>query len=314
MPDRFLSLLDMTARNGTDEAVGLIEEVNTVAPELMELNGRPISGTTYLAKKRSALPAKPGFRNANEGSDIVSSQYEQTISQCFFLDAQLRVDEAVVNSGKAEGNSMGEILADEATGVLRQKLIAVGDQFYRGVSADAKGFPGLQALYDSTNCEVTASGSGSTCSAWLVWNDLQGVHWIFGNNSGLTLGEWTKQQVNDANSKAYMAYVNNLSGWLGLGFGHSRSIVRIKAIKDSSSNYLTDARVAEALTKMPIFMRRSPGLRLLCNSVAAFTLQKSRTTVTTSKTDAIPLQFAGQPTESNGIPIILTDSLPQTEA
>ena len=40
MADKFLTLLDITKRNNADAAVGLIEEVNTVAPELMELKGQ----------------------------------------------------------------------------------------------------------------------------------------------------------------------------------------------------------------------------------------------------------------------------------
>lgn len=316
MADRFLSLLDITNRNGCDAAVGLIEEVNTVAPELTDLMGRPISGISYNSKKRSTLPTKPGFRNANEGSDFVSSVYTQAQIGCHFIDGVMRVDDAVVNAGKAEGNSMADILADEATGVIRQKAIAIGDQFYRGTTADAKGFPGLLSLYDTTNCEVDATGATNTSSAWLIWNDIQGVHWVFGNNSGLNMGPWTRQLVTDSDGKGFMAWVNNLSGYIGLGFGHTRGAVRISGIKDTSTTYLTDARVAEALTKMPIFMRRSPGLRLLCNSTAAYTLQKSRSTNTaaSTKTDAQPLVFAPQPTESNGVPIILTDSLPQTEA
>ncbi len=143
------------------------------------------------------------------------------------------------------------------------------------------------------------------------------MHWIFGNNSGLVINQWTRQQVNDANSKSYFAYVNNLSGWLGLGFGHSRSIVRIKAIQAAATAApLTDALVAEAISKMPIFMRRSSGLRLFMNSTTQLLLQKSRSTVNasgTQKTDSGILQFAPPPTESNGVPIILTDSLPQTE-
>ena len=317
MADKFLTLLDITKRNNADAAVGLIEEVNTVAPELMELNGRPINGTTYNAKKRSALPTKPAFRNANEGSDVVSSTYESSLSQCYFIDAPLVVDEAVVQAGQGEGNSQSQILADEATGVIAQKFVSVGDQFYRGTTADAKGFPGMLSLYDSTNCEVTAGASANTSSAYLVWNDIQGVHWIFGNNSGLNINQWTRQLVTDANGKKYFAWVNNVSGYIGLGFGHTRSIVRIKAIKNPSSGttgFLTDALVAEALSKMPIFMRRSPNLRLLMNSTANLTLAKSRSTVVGSKTDSQILQFSSTPTESNGVPIILTDSLPQTEA
>jgi len=316
MADRLLSLLDITKRNGTDAAVGLVEEVNTVAPELESLMGRGISGITYKVKKRTALPSGPAFRNANEGSDIISSQYDQTIGQCYFLDGQMRVDEAVVTAGMSEGNSIEDILSDEAIGVMRQKLIHVGDAFYRGTTADAKGFVGLKSLYDTNNCEVDATGTpGSATSVYLVWNDIQGVHWVFGNNNGLDMKEWRQQQVTDSNGKAFTAYVNNVSGWMGLFFGHTRSIVRIKNLTTATGKGLTDALVAEAVSKLPIFMRRSPGLRLFMNSAAQLQLQKSRSTVNTSntKTDSGILQFAPPPTESQNIPIILTDSIPNNE-
>jgi hypothetical protein len=315
MADKFLTLLDMTKRNpgsNTDGAVGLIEEVNTVAPELESLMGRPIDGVTYKTKKRVALPASPVFRNANEGTDIVSSTYDQGIGQCFFLDAQMRCDEMVISSGFSEGNSQSEVLSDEAIGVVRQKFIHVGDQFYRGTTADAKGFAGLQSLYDATNCEVSAAGSsGAASSAWLVWNDLQGVHWVWGQQKGLMMGEWVRMQVQDASAKSYHAYVNNLSGWIGLFFGHTKSIVRVKLI--TAAKPLTDALGAQALAKLPIFMRRSSGLKWFMNSAALLSLQTSRSTVYTAKTDSGILQFAPIPDTLAGIPIVLTDSLPNTE-
>jgi len=304
----------MTKRDvGPDgAATGLIEEINTVAPELDSLSGMPVNGTTYKIKKRISLPSAPVFRNANEGSDIVSSVYEQGIGQCFFLDAQLRTDEMVVSAGQAEGNSPADILADEAIGIVRQKLIHVGDSFYRGTTADAKGFVGLQSLYDTTNCEVTATGaSGAATSAWLVWNDPQGLHWKFGRNAGLQMGEWVRQQVTDANGKAYHAWTNNLSGWLGLFFGHTRSVVRVKLC--TTAKPFSDALGAAAISKLPIFMRRSSGLKWFMNTACEFQLRNTRSTVSTAKTDSGILQFAPTPTECNGVPIVLTDSIPNTE-
>lgn len=320
MADRLLSLAEVTKRNGTDNAVGLIEEVNTVAPELNALMGRPINGITYKVRKRSALPADSAgtgvaFRNTNEGSAVLSSTYEQGLGQCFFLDGQMQVDEAVISSGMAEGNSEADILTDEAVGVMQQKLIHVGDSFYRGETADAKGFVGLKSLYDTSNCEVDATGTpGSATSAWIVFNDIQGVHWIFGNGNGIEMGEWARQQVTDANGKKYFAKVNNVSGWLGLFFGHTRSLVRIKNLTTASGKGLTDALVAEALAKMPIYMRSQKSrLKLFVNSVASLQLQKSRSTVSTAKTDSGILQFAPEPTESQGVQIVLTDSIPNNE-
>jgi len=317
MADRLLTLLDITKRNGTDTAVGLVEEVTTFAPEIDAIMGRPIMGTTYKTRIRKTLPAGPTFRQANAGSDIVSSVYDQKISQCFIFDAQLRTDQAVADAPEEGGREL--LLADEAAGVLRQKAIGLGDQFYRGTTADANGFQGLQAFYDSTNMEVDATGTTSSVktSAWFVWNDLQGVHFIFGNNAGLQMGQWRLQQVTDSNSKAYMAYVNNCYGWIGLSINHTKSVARIKNIEDTTGKYLTDSLIANALRKFPLSIRNSGNLKIFTSRLGAYTLQKSRSVTIFSGmgSKATPgMENIGPtPTESMGVPIIVTDSVSDTE-
>lgn len=317
MADRLVSLLDITKRNGTDQAVGLVEEVTTVAKELGAIMGRPIPGTTYKTKIRKTLPAGPTFRQANQGSDIVSSVYDQKLSQCFILDAQLQVDQAVADSPEEGGREL--LLADEASGVIRQKGIAVGDQVYRGITADANGFQGLQAFYDTTNMEVDATGStsGSRTSAWIVWNNIQGVHFIFGNNMGLEMGQWMKQQVKDGSSKSYMAYVNNLYGWIGLSCNHSKSVCRIKNIEDTSGKTLTDTLISKALQKFPLQILESGELMILTSRLGRGLLQRSRSVTIFSgmgqKAGSAMENVAPIPTEAFGIPLICTDSVSSTE-
>lgn len=316
MADKFLTLLDLAKFDGSDDVVGLIDEVNTFAPEIMDLAGRPINGTTYKYTKKTANPAGPAFRNVNEGSDIVSASYKQEIGSCFFIDAQMQIDEAIVKNGLSEGGSFGGILAREAAAVMQQKAINLGAQFYNGTTADAKGFTGLLYNYDSTNCLVKAGGTTSNVqtSAWLVWNAPQGLHWVFGNNTSIEISEWQRQQVKDANSKAFMAWVNNASGYIGLSFGHSKCVVRIANCEDASNKRLTDLVISEALTKMPLFMQRGGGLRLFMNQAARLQLQKSRSVVNASGSQAGPIITATTPVESNGVPISVTDSITNTEA
>jgi hypothetical protein len=62
-----------------------------------------------------------------------------------------------------------------------------------------------------------------------------------------------------------------------------------------------------------------PGLKLLMNPAAGYSLQSTRTPIMTSATGTAithnqPLNFPAMPSESNGIPIIYTDSITNTEA
>lgn len=316
MADRLVTLLDLAKFEGSDAAVGLIDEVNTFAPEIRELRGRGIMGTNYKYTKKVANPAGPAFRNINEGSDIVSSAYEQTDGSCFFMDAQMQVDEALVKQGLAEGLSFGGILARQASDVMAQKAINIGNQFYNGVSADAKGFTGLLANYDAVNCLVKAGGTTASVqtSAWIVWNDPQGLHWVFGNNTAIEVAQWQRQQVKDANNKALMAWVNNASGYIGLSFGHSRSVIRIANCEDATNKALTDVVIANALTKIPLSMQGNGNLKIFMNVKARYQLQKSRSVVNIGSSTGGSLVMAPTPTEAFGIPIIATDSIGNTEA
>ena len=320
MADTLLTLLDITKQNGTDQAVGVVEEVRTFAPEVNVVGGRPIKGTTYKALVRAALPSTPAFRAANTGSAVMASRWDQRVNQCFFLDAQMRVDEMVLDSSEFGPEW---VLANEAVGVVKQKLITLGNQFYYGAPSTTDfGFAGLQNLYDPATMEVTANAKGSlgatTSSAWLVVNMPDCVEFIYGNNQGLQMKQWMPQYVVATNSQ-YRAFVNNLSGYIGLSFNYTKSACRIKnltALGTASNTGLTDELVAQALAKFPV---GTVPTHLFCSRGQRLCLQASRTPVfssTTGKsaiTSNLQLQYAGTPVESNGIPLHVTDSILDTE-
>lgn len=320
MANALVSLLDITKRAGSDPAIGLLEETTTYAPELMEIMGRPISGTAYKATSRT-LPTV-AFRSANDGSDTVKSTYTQLLSECFILDAQIQADKAVVDAEAKSGvnASVGDLLFDEAQGILQAATITLGTQFYYGVTADAKGFAGLRSLTLALNTGAGApviSAGGTTASvqtsAYLVWNNIKGVHFVWGNNAGLNLGDWRVQQVLGNNNKPMTAYVSNLQGWIGLAVNHTKSIGRIANCEDATSKRLTDAIGAKLMQYVPIQIQNSGGLRWYMNQQAAYQLQQSRS-AGTAITAAIPLQFAPTPRELCGIPITITNSIVNTEA
>jgi hypothetical protein len=169
--------------------------------------------------------------------------------------------------------------------------------------------------------EVTANATGSlgatTSSAWLVCNKPDCAEFIYGQNKGLEMGQWMRQAIAATNSQ-YMAYVNNLSGYIGLSFNYAKSVCRIKnlaAYGTASNTGLTDELVASALSKFPVGVVPD---YLFCTRAQRFFLQSSRTPVYSSAgksgvTASLQLQYAPTPTESNGIPLVVTDSILDTE-
>lgn len=323
MANQLISLLDITKRSGSDPAIGLLEETTTFAPELRTLMGRPISGTTYRATRRT-LPTV-AFRRANDGSDTVKSAYDQILAQCYILDGQMQMDKAVADAEAKQGlnESVGDVLFDEAQGVLLGAGIAVGSQLWYGTSSDALGFAGIASLTGALNTSTGAtaaapvvSAGGTTASvqtsAYLVWNNIKGVHFIWGNNEGLKMDDWRVQTVLGANSKNMTAYVNNLQGWIGLAVNHSKSVARIANCEDAANKRLTDAIGAKLLQYVPLQIQESGGLRWFMNQQAAYQLQISRSTSTNN--DSNPIKFASQPTDLCGIPITITNSISNTES
>lgn len=319
MSDSFLTLADLTAMKHGDTAVGVVDIVRQVAPEFSVISGRPINGINAYITRAKELPGggttiggSSMFRNVGEGNEAEASKLERILVECFYLDGQLEVDEAIV---KAQPQDKPEdVLAMEASRQIRAKAIGLGAQFYYGTSRDSKGFIGVKSLCDSSMVELGGSAApNATESVYLVRNTIDGVHFVFGNGVGLQAGQWQRQRVTK-NSKHYFAYVNNYSGWIGLGMNHPYSIARIANLDNSGTagNYVTDKMIAKALSLFPVGFGPT---HIFMSRRQRYWLQQSRSVVTAANLAAsTPLQYAQIPTESNGIPITVTDSLALTDA
>lgn len=299
----YLTLLDLAKRNGSDAMIGLIEEVLTFSPEFQSLPVRPRKGTTYMATKRTGH-ATAAFRSINEGVTPSKSTYTQEVSQMYFLDTQMEVDESIV---RGDDREIGDVLTDEGVGATLDSFNHLGSQIYYGESNDAKGFTGFVANVDSTMVVNATGTGGSTTSVWFVWENEQGVHLPIGNNGELALGEWAKQRITRDN-KSLMAYVNNLSGYIGLNIGSKYSIGRVKNI--TATKPITDALGAELWSKFPI--GRKP-TKCFMNRDAHYFLQASRSAVGNVKSDRRGDAFSELPEYLSGVPIVVTDSITSSE-
>jgi hypothetical protein len=164
---------------------------------------------------------------------------------------------------------------------------------------------------------MTYNAGGATASVnssvYMVKFGAQGVNLVFGNNSTLSLGEFRDQQLTDAASLEYAGRVADLTAWVGLQIPTTNSVVRINNLTVLVP--LTDAILNAAFALFPanyrpdaIFMARRSRNQL----------QSSRTvTINTGGNNRIgsaPQLISGVPTDFEGIPIYVTDSIPITDA
>jgi hypothetical protein len=131
---------------------------------------------------------------------------------------------------------------------------------------------------------------------------------IFGRDTVLDVGEWMKQRIT-RNSKELTAWINSLEGWLGMQWVNKDAVCRLKDCTADSGKGCTDAKLAQLLSQLKWvpdywFMTRRE----------RYHLQISRTPTSNTSGESSQRPIAPLPTESNGIPIIVTDSLTNTEA
>lgn len=306
------TLLDIAKLNGNDAIVGLIEENLAAAPEFSVIPARTIRGTSYTTGIRTAYPSV-GFRAANEGQDASKSTFIKKLIECYILGGIIKVDKAVA---MAYEDGAAAWQAIEANGFMRQAMIELGSQFYYGTAVDDKGFPGLQSLVDSSLVVDAGGTTDSTASSvYAVATGSQGVQFVVGNGGDMTLSDWREETLLDSNSKEYGGLVADMAVWVGLQCVNKNAVGRLKDATADSGKGVTDAKIAELLSKFPV--GNMPNI-LLMNRRSAYQLQVSRSVTIQAFGSQKPggnLQIVGpMPIESNGVPIVVTDSIVSTEA
>lgn len=315
-----LTLLDVAKANGNDKVVGLIEENLTAAPEIRIFPARTVKGTSFTTLKRTDFPTT-GFRAANEGIATGKSAYAKQICELFIFGGAINLDLAVAKAHE-DGISAFEMM--ESSGVMRSALINLGKQIWYGTANDAKGFPGIKTLLPhtaalgfSTNVvDATGSTAATASSCYAVKFGNQDAHVVVGDNGNFELPPFADQQLTDAAGNPYAGRVSNLTAWTGLHVGNLNCVGRIYNLTADSGKGLTDALLSQLIEKFPVgftpdaffVSRRSRGQ-----------LQRSRTATIFSQVGVAPrggnnANIAPLPTEYEGIPIIATDSILNTDA
>lgn len=313
MADDYAAIADLIA-DKLDLSDAQVSDLTQATPFLNLLPMEPSSnGPTHKYTKETGAPVV-GFRAENAGRDMDHSVDTLVTVTLKILDWSFDVDKAVADSwmrGGAEG-----WIAREGMRHLKAALKAYETQVIYGDQSpgDTGGFAGIVdaatvAAYDDAmvvNATGTTANTGSSVYAVRVGpNDVLG---IFRGDNPMDIGETTVQKkiVNPGtDNKTYPSYYTPACTWLGLQVGSIYSLGRIINLTEDSGKGLTDSLLSQLLQKFPIghepthfvMSRRSRGQ-----------LQRSRTTYSPIGAPA-PL-----PQEYEGIPIIVTDSVVDTEA
>lgn len=313
-----LTLLDIAKRNGSDAVVGLIDETTKAVPEVSGINpesgivipgvadARTITGTSYKTLIRTSLPTVP-FRNGNEGSTGLKSRYENKLVETFIMNPRWDVDKAIADKSE---DGWQVLMADEAGGHLEAAFQQLGRQFYYGrnvtYGGHAKGFLGLLDVVDA-NYVVDAGGTsaGTGSSVWAVKFGPKAVRWVYGANGSMEPTEVDQRDVRDADGNPYTAYFQEMFMYPGLQVGSPRFIARIRKLTEDPGKGLTDARMAALLEKFPVGVRPD----------AFFMTKRSRRQLRDSRTATNDTgKEAPLPSDYEGIPIVVTESIQNNEA
>ena len=310
-----ITLLDVAKMNGSDAIVGLVEESIAATPEMNVFPVRPVDGTGFKTLVRSGLPTVD-FIAASQGIPGSKSTFENKHFDCAVLGGRIEVWKTILDA--PENGAPADIKAVESIGVMEAALRKVGRQIFYGKTdlGSANGFAGLVSFVDSGMIlDATGTTPSTGSSVYFVKFGPRDVSLIMGRNATMELTDFRVESLTDSDGNKGPGEVADLASWIGLQQASKNSVVRIKNLTAENGKGLTDALIARALDLFPagimpdaIFMSRRSRSQL----------QIARSAVTairgTGRNDiGGGMATAPTPTDYEGIPIITTDSILNTE-
>ena len=336
MPNQYITLKDITAAEHCDEAVGLVDNIVNVAPELDRVLGRPISGISDQALIMTAIGSNAAFRKVGGGVQLSAPSFDRKRFNCMPWDCQMEVPEDVLIEMKGS-QTPTQIFERFATAAMRQKALRIGKQFYLGSANDPNGPMGLidflalqRTQVDSRTglkidqaIDAGGTAAGNCEIVWFIKQGPQGVHWMFGNGRGVVMNPWIRQRVasldSTVNNPLYRtAWVANTFGYIGTSMFNYHAVgciynVDVTNGTTTANGLWNDNTVADLFAKWPI--TEKPDLAF-CSQKAAAMLQKTRAVTNFvnggrewTKDSAPIADFPTNLPTMGGIPLIVTDSI-----
>lgn len=260
-------------------------------------------GLKYTTQFMVELPST-GFRKLGEGRDPSKGRYEEREFKMYLFGGRAEAEIAAYQADSGgESAVKGRVVKDTAESALE----ALDGQIFYGVTLDDDGFPGLKAFTPFGGAYTKNAGGTTAITASSVYGvkfgeDYCSLKWG-GTGDPFNLGEWRKQDITGTNNKPIPGEVADLEGWIGLVIKHKASVVRICNITADAGKGVTDELLGAAIDLLPTKMKPD----------VWFMSKRSRTQLRLSRSTPETV-YPNMPTESNGIPIEVDDSILDTDA
>lgn len=264
------------------------------------------NGTTHKYLKETGAPTV-GFRAINDGRVHDNSEDTIVSIDLKILDASFHVDKRIADEYEKGGPDAW--IQRELQRHIRAAFAQGEQQVIYGSGNDADGFTGLAdaSTIDDLNdpMVVNAGGSSNLSSVYAVRSvgDMTDFLLVMGLGGRIDVPAYFMQLMDGSVTGKFPAYVQPADALLGVQVGSAYSVGRIANI-DDGSNTLDDSLMSQLLSKAPA---TRPFTHLLMNRRSHQQLQASRTA--TNPTG----QPAPFPTESFGIPIVVSDQVSSAE-
>lgn len=279
------------------------------APFLRRIAAVPASeGGTVHKYMKTTVAAGVSFRDINTGVTNAASKEEQQTITLKLMDASLIRDKALAMAYRKGASAYME---KQMMYSLQASFANAEKQLIYGTGNNATGWSGLAQLIADLNDSFCVNAGGTTpstgSSCWVMRTNEEAIAAVMGYDGLIDVGEIFETSVNTNTSDAALrmsALGLNILTYMGLQAGSNYDLVRIANLTADSGKGLTDALIAEAISRFPA--SRKPNL-IVCNTRSWAQLQKSKTATTTT---GAPAPF---PESSFEIPIVVTDQIVNTE-
>lgn len=262
----------------------------------------PISGITFKSQFMVELPST-GFRNLGEGRTASKGRYEMRGFNLHLFSGRV---EAEVAAYQADSGGEAAVKARAVSGTAQSALETLDAQIFYGTANDGNGFQGLKQFTPfggAYTLDATGSSAGAATSVYGVKFGEDYASLVYGNGDAFNLGDWRRGDLLDADGNPYPGDMADLEGWLGLVIKHKASVVRVCNITAQTGKGVTDVLLRNATLLLPTGSQ--PDVWFM-NKTSRAQLQDSRATP--------ERPYAETPTESNGIPIVVDDSILSTDS